>query len=49
MANVTELEQMLDDLEAQQPTMRQLAAHLRGLSQDFQMNELLAVLDQLQA
>ena len=48
MANVTELEQMLDDLEAQQPDTHQLAAHLRDLSQDFQMNELLAVLDQLQ-
>jgi len=47
MANVTELEQMLDELEAQQPETRQLAAHLRNLSQEFQMNELLATLDQI--
>jgi len=49
MANVTELEQMLDDLETQQPETRQLAAHLRDLSQEFQMSDLLAVLDELKA
>jgi len=48
MANVTELEQMLDELEAQQPEMRQLAAHLHNLSQDFRMEELLAILDQVE-
>jgi len=48
MANVTELEQMLDDLEAQRPESRRLAAHLRDLSQDFAMNEILTILDHLQ-
>ena len=49
MANVTELEQMLDDLQAQQPEVGPMAIHLRNLSQDFQMNEILTILDQLKA
>jgi CheY-like chemotaxis protein len=45
VSNVTELERELDGVEAMGPAGQNLAAHLRRLSQDFEMDEILTILD----
>ena len=46
-ANVTELERVLDDLGEGAPELSRFASHLRGLSQDFRMNDILGILEQI--
>jgi CheY-like chemotaxis protein len=47
MSNVTELERTLNEVEKLGPEESRLAAHLRGLSQDFKMEEILSILEQM--
>ncbi len=49
VSGVTELEQILDEVEKQSPEEGRLAGHLRGLSQDFKLDEILSILDQLES
>ena len=49
LANVTELERLLDNLEKQNPEASAFAAHLRGLSQDFKMDDILQILANLRS
>ena len=44
VSSVTELEQTLDEMKKLGPEAGRLAAHLRGLSQDFKMDEILDIL-----
>ncbi|OGG46244.1 MAG: hypothetical protein A3F84_23740 [Candidatus Handelsmanbacteria bacterium RIFCSPLOWO2_12_FULL_64_10] len=46
-SNVTELERTLDEVETLGPQAGRLAAHLRGLSQDFKMEEILKILGEI--
>ena len=48
LSNVTELESVLDEVAKQSPEAGRLAAHLRGLSQDFKMDEILEILRSIQ-
>jgi hypothetical protein len=47
LASVTELERYLDEVERSGGGAGCLAAHLRALTQDFRMGEILAVLEKL--
>ena len=47
-ANVTELERLLYGLGEGKPELSRFASHLRELSQDFKMNEILSILEQLE-
>ena len=47
-ANVTELERVLDDLGEESPELGRFASHLRDLSQDFKMNDILNILEKCQ-
>ena len=47
LSNVTELERTLNEVEKLGPEESRLAAHLRGLSQDFKMEEILEVLQNI--
>lgn len=47
-SSVTELEGILDEMEALSPEAGQLAARLRELSQDFKMEEILSVLQEME-
>ena len=49
LSSVTELEQALDDVEELGPESANLATHLRNLSQDFKMEEILNMLKQIQS
>ena len=44
LSNVTELERILDDIQKQNPEASAFTAHLRGLSQDFKMDQILQIL-----
>jgi CheY-like chemotaxis protein len=46
-SNVTELERTLDEVETLGPQAGRLAAHLRGLSQDFKMEAILGILEEI--
>ena len=45
--SVTELEKALDEIAALDPEASRLAAHLRGLSRDFKMEEILSLLEDI--
>ena len=45
LSNVTELERLLDDIQIQNPDVTKFSTHLRTLSQDFKMDEILQILD----
>ncbi len=47
LSNVTELERTLNEVEKIGPEQNRLASHLRALSQDFKMEEILSILEQL--
>lgn len=47
-SKVTELEKILDAVESRSPEAVQLAGHLRGLSQDFKMDEILRILEDIE-
>ena len=47
VSSVTELEQTLDEVEKLGPEAGRLAARLRGLSQDFKMDEILDTLEKI--
>ena len=49
ISNVTELETILTDAERLGENEARLAAHLRTLSQDFKMDEILGILDKIKA
>ncbi|OGG45984.1 MAG: hypothetical protein A3F84_17405 [Candidatus Handelsmanbacteria bacterium RIFCSPLOWO2_12_FULL_64_10] len=48
MSNVTVLEKTLDEVEKLGTEESRLAAHLRALSQDFKMEEILSILEQME-
>ena len=48
LSSVTELEGILNEVEKLGPKARRLAAHLRELSQDFRMDEILRILEEMQ-
>lgn len=48
LSNVTELERILDDIAQQNPEASNFTAHLRGLSQDFKMDQILQIIANLQ-
>jgi CheY-like chemotaxis protein len=47
-SSVTELESTLDEVERLGPEPARLAVHLRELSQDFRMDEILGILGQME-
>ena len=47
LSSVTELEKALGEVETLGPEAGRLARHLRGLSQDFKMDEILGILEQM--
>ena len=47
ISSVTEMEKTLDELEQQKPEAVQVATHMRELSQDFKMNEILGILERI--
>ena len=47
LSNVTELEKTLNEVENLGAEAGRLAAHLRGLSQDFRMEEILKILEEI--
>lgn len=48
LSSVTELEKYLDEMEGLGGSASWLAAHLCALSQDFRMDEVLAILDRIE-
>ena len=47
-SSVTELDKTLNEVESVSPEAGRLAVHLRGLSQDFKMDEILKILEEIQ-
>ena len=47
-SSVTELDKTLDEVERFSPVAGRLAGRLRGLSQDFKMDEILGILEEIQ-